>query len=94
MAPNDPASGVPIREREQPDQHEAGDETAEQGDAFDSPAPLARTPRFSFASSRVGDRAGRVRDPLGKPLWVMARMQEVDEDELERRWGERRYPMP
>jgi PhnB protein len=38
-----------------------------------------------------GDRAGRVRDPLGNLWWVMARMQEVDEDELNRRWGERRY---
>lgn len=38
-----------------------------------------------------GDRACRVRDPLGNLWWVMARMEEVDEDELNRRWGEPRY---
>jgi hypothetical protein len=34
-----------------------------------------------------GDRAGRVRDPLGNLWWIMARMEQVDEAELNRRWG-------
>ena len=38
-----------------------------------------------------GDRAGRVRDPLGNLWWIMARMEEVDEAELTRRWGEPKY---
>jgi uncharacterized glyoxalase superfamily protein PhnB len=38
-----------------------------------------------------GDRAGRVRDPLGNLWWVMSRVEEVSPEELERRWGEPRY---
>jgi PhnB protein len=34
-----------------------------------------------------GDRTARVRDPLGNLWWVMARMEDVDEAELGRRWG-------
>lgn len=38
-----------------------------------------------------GDRSGRVRDPLGNLWWVMARMEEVSEEELNRRWGEPKW---
>jgi len=34
-----------------------------------------------------GDRSGRIRDPLGNLWWVMARIEEVDEAEMERRWA-------
>lgn len=34
-----------------------------------------------------GDRAGRIRDPLGNLWWVMARIENVDAAELERRWA-------
>jgi uncharacterized glyoxalase superfamily protein PhnB len=32
-----------------------------------------------------GDRVGRVRDPLGNMWWIQARVEEVDEAEMERR---------
>ena len=38
-----------------------------------------------------GDRSGRIRDPLGNLWWVMARMEDVDEAEAERRWQEPKY---
>ena len=38
-----------------------------------------------------GDRSGRVRDPLGNLWWIMARMEQVDEAELNRRWGLPQY---
>jgi uncharacterized glyoxalase superfamily protein PhnB len=38
-----------------------------------------------------GDRSARVRDPLGNLWWVMARMEDVDEAELGRRWGLPKY---
>jgi PhnB protein len=34
-----------------------------------------------------GDRVGRIRDPLGNLWWIMARIEEVDAAELERRWS-------
>jgi PhnB protein len=41
----------------------------------------------TLANMPWGDRAGRIRDPLGNLWWVMARMEEVDEAELNRRWA-------
>jgi PhnB protein len=38
-----------------------------------------------------GDRAGRIRDPLGNLWWVMTRMEEVEPAELERRWAMPEY---
>ena len=38
-----------------------------------------------------GDRAGRIRDPLGNIWWVMARMEVVSADELARRWVEPKW---
>jgi uncharacterized glyoxalase superfamily protein PhnB len=45
--------------------------------------PLVHTP--------WGDRVGRVRDPQGNLWWVMERREEVDLDELNRRWTEPKY---
>ncbi len=44
-----------------------------------------------LADMAWGDRSGRIRDPLGNLWWVMARMEQVDEDELMRRWGDPKY---
>jgi PhnB protein len=41
----------------------------------------------TLADMPWGDRAGRIRDPLGNLWWVMARMEQVDAAELDRRWG-------
>jgi uncharacterized glyoxalase superfamily protein PhnB len=35
-----------------------------------------------------GDRVGRVRDPLGNLWWIQARIEEVDQDEMNRRMGD------
>ena len=35
-----------------------------------------------------GDRGGRVRDPFGNLWWIMTRVEDVDPDELERRWSD------
>jgi PhnB protein len=44
-------------------------------------------PVTTLANMPWGDRAGRIRDPLGNLWWVMTRMEEVDAAELERRWA-------
>lgn len=38
-----------------------------------------------------GDRVARVRDPLGNLWWLMARLEEVSLEEMERRYGEKEY---
>jgi PhnB protein len=35
-----------------------------------------------------GDRVGRVRDPLRNLWWIQSRVEEVDPDEMTRRWGD------
>ncbi len=35
-----------------------------------------------------GDRVGRVRDPYGNVWWLQTRVEEVSEDELNRRWSD------
>lgn len=38
-----------------------------------------------------GDDVARVRDPFGNLWWIQARMEEVDEEEMLRRAGEKKY---
>ena len=38
-----------------------------------------------------GDRVARVRDPLGNLWWLMTRMEDVDAEEIGRRYGEQKY---
>jgi uncharacterized glyoxalase superfamily protein PhnB len=38
-----------------------------------------------------GDRAGRVRDPLGNLWWIMSRVEDLSQEEIDRRWAEPRY---
>jgi uncharacterized glyoxalase superfamily protein PhnB len=38
-----------------------------------------------------GDRVGRVRDPLGNLWWIMTRIENVAEEEMARRAGEKKY---
>jgi uncharacterized glyoxalase superfamily protein PhnB len=38
-----------------------------------------------------GDRVCRVRDPLGNLWWIMTRIEDVDEKEIGRRYGEKEY---
>jgi PhnB protein len=38
-----------------------------------------------------GDRVGRVRDPFGNLWWIMTRIEDVDEEEIGRRYGQQEY---
>jgi uncharacterized glyoxalase superfamily protein PhnB len=38
-----------------------------------------------------GDRVGRVRDPSGNLWWIMERLEDLDEEEIGRRAGEKEY---
>jgi PhnB protein len=38
-----------------------------------------------------GDRASRVRDPLGNIWWIMTRIEDVSPEEEGRRWGQKEY---
>lgn len=38
-----------------------------------------------------GDRVARVKDPLGNLWWIMTRMEEVSEEEMGKRYGEKKY---
>jgi PhnB protein len=38
-----------------------------------------------------GDRVARVGDPLGNLWWIMTRIEDVDEEEMARRAGEKEY---
>ena len=38
-----------------------------------------------------GDRVCRVRDPLGNLWWIMARIENISAEEIEKRWGEKKY---
>jgi uncharacterized glyoxalase superfamily protein PhnB len=38
-----------------------------------------------------GDRVGRVRDPFGNLWWIMTRIEDVDEEEIGRRYGQPEY---
>jgi PhnB protein len=58
---------------------------------FDRAVRAGGEPVTTLANMPWGDRAGRIRDPLGNLWWVMARMEEVDEAELERRWAMPEY---
>ena len=38
-----------------------------------------------------GDRIGRVRDPQGNLWWIMSREEELTEEEMQKRYGEKKY---
>jgi uncharacterized glyoxalase superfamily protein PhnB len=38
-----------------------------------------------------GDRVCRVRDPLGNIWWIMTRVEEVSQEEIEKRFGQKEY---
>ncbi len=59
--------------------------------AFERAIRAGAEPVTPLGDMPWGDRSGRIRDPLGNLWWVMARMEEVDDVEAERRWQEPRY---
>jgi uncharacterized glyoxalase superfamily protein PhnB len=38
-----------------------------------------------------GDRVGRVRDPFGNLYWIQTRVEEVSEQEMNRRWSDPKW---
>jgi len=38
-----------------------------------------------------GDRVGRVRDPFGNLSWIMTRIEDLDEEEIGKRYGQAEY---
>lgn len=38
-----------------------------------------------------GDRVGRVRDPFGNLWWIMTRIEDLDEEEIGKRYGQPEY---
>ena len=59
--------------------------------AFERAVKAGGEPVTPLNDTPWGDRAGRVRDPQGNLWWVMERREEVDLDELNRRWTEPKY---
>jgi PhnB protein len=56
-------------------------------DTFAAAIRAGGEPVTTVATMPWGDRVGRIRDPLGNLWWIMARIEDVDAEELERRWG-------
>jgi PhnB protein len=59
--------------------------------AFERALGAGATSVTRLANMPWGDRAGRVRDPLGNLWWIMTRIEDVDEAELARRWAMPEY---
>jgi PhnB protein len=49
------------------------------------------TPVTEIREMPWGDRVGRVRDPLGNLWWLMTRVEELDEEEIARRFQQPEY---
>ena len=60
-------------------------------ETFDRAIRAGGEPVTPLSDTPWGDRAGRLRDPQGNLWWVMARMEDVSEEELNRRWAEPKY---
>ena len=59
--------------------------------AFDRALKAGATSVTELGNMPWGDRAGRVRDPFGNLWWIMARVEDLTEEEIERRWGQPEY---
>jgi PhnB protein len=49
------------------------------------------TPISDVTHLAIGDRVGRVRDPFGNIWWLQARVEDVSEEEMARRWTEPKW---
>lgn len=64
----------------------------EDGDAvFRQALKAGATSVTEMTNMPWGDRVGRVRDPLGNLWWIMTRIEDVDAEEIGRRYGEPEY---
>jgi PhnB protein len=64
----------------------------EDGDAvFRQALKAGATSVTEMTNMPWGDRVGRVRDPFGNLWWIMTRIEDVDEEEIGRRYGQPGY---
>ena len=49
------------------------------------------TPVTEVTHLAFGDRVGRVRDPFGNLWWLQTRVEDVSEEEMNRRWSEPKW---
>jgi uncharacterized glyoxalase superfamily protein PhnB len=53
---------------------------------FDAAVAAGATPVTRVTHLAFGDRVGRVRDPFGNLYWIQTHIEDVSEDEMNRRW--------
>jgi PhnB protein len=61
------------------------------GAAFAQAVKAGGTPVTNVTHLAFGDRVGRVRDPFGNLYWLQTRVEEVSEDEMNRRWSDPKW---
>ena len=54
--------------------------------AFDAAVAAGATPVTRVTHLAFGDRVGRVRDPFGNLYWIQTHVEDLSEDEMNRRW--------
>ncbi|MFJ5955406.1 VOC family protein [Paenarthrobacter sp. NPDC092416] len=59
--------------------------------AFHAALAAGATAVSVLDNSAWGDRGARVQDPLGNVWWIMSHMEDVSEDEANRRWQDPKY---
>ena len=53
---------------------------------FDAAVAAGATPITRVTHLAFGDRVGRVRDPYGNLYWIQTHIEDLTEDEMNRRW--------
>ena len=53
---------------------------------FDAAVAAGATPVTRVTHLAFGDRVGRVRDPFGNLYWIQTHIEDLSEDEMNRRW--------
>ena len=55
-------------------------------EAFETAVAAGATPITRVTHLAFGDRIGRVRDPYGNIYWLQTHIEDVSEEEMNRRW--------
>jgi len=56
--------------------------------SFAAALAAGATPITNVTPLAFGDKVGRIRDPLGNIWWLQTRIEEVGNDEMQRRWND------
>ncbi len=59
--------------------------------SFAQAVEAGATPVTKVTHLAFGDRVGRVRDPFGNVWWLQTHVEDVSEDEMNRRWSEPKW---